>query len=183
MEVHVRHVAQRLDDTTHVTAVSFPYSRPQADCFRLPLAALRSPQTADRSQARSQWKCVFDTVHCDWMESVQLVFDYFCERTPRSFVEARETSLVWNYKYAGAPALQPSLAILVQCDFQNRYIACFGATRPKLEILACTPAVVVPRSQTSSSGASRRGTCCSTCGQAPSATHRWRSYRGARAWR
>lgn len=35
------------------------------------------------------------------MESVQLVFDYFCERTPRSFVEARETSVVWNYKYAG----------------------------------------------------------------------------------
>ncbi|GIL52515.1 hypothetical protein Vafri_8357 [Volvox africanus] len=47
-----------------------------------------------------QWKCVFDQVHCEWMESVQLVFDYFCERTPRSFVEARETSLVWNYKYA-----------------------------------------------------------------------------------
>lgn len=41
-----------------------------------------------------------DKVNLDWMESVQLVFDYFCERTPRSFVEARETSLVWNYKYA-----------------------------------------------------------------------------------
>lgn len=37
----------------------------------------------------------------EWMESVQLVFDYFCERTPRSFVEARETSVIWNYKYAG----------------------------------------------------------------------------------
>ena len=24
----------------------------------------------------------------DWLESVQLVFDYFCERTPRSFVQA-----------------------------------------------------------------------------------------------
>lgn len=34
------------------------------------------------------------------MESVQLVFDYFCERTPRSFVEKRDTSLVWNFKYA-----------------------------------------------------------------------------------
>lgn len=33
--------------------------------------------------------------------SRQLVFDYFCERTPRSYVEARETSLVWNYKFAG----------------------------------------------------------------------------------
>ena len=37
----------------------------------------------------------------EWMESVQLVFDYFCERTPRSFVEAREPSVIWNYKYAG----------------------------------------------------------------------------------
>lgn len=32
---------------------------------------------------------------------LKLVFDYFCERTPRSYVETRETSLVWNYKYAG----------------------------------------------------------------------------------
>nr|ADD71944.1 trehalose-6-phosphate synthase [Selaginella pulvinata] len=39
-------------------------------------------------------------LNMDWVESVQLVFDYFCERTPRSFVEARGTSLVWNYKYA-----------------------------------------------------------------------------------
>ena len=37
----------------------------------------------------------------EWKESVNLVFDYFCERTPRSFVEARDTSVVWNYKYAG----------------------------------------------------------------------------------
>ena len=41
----------------------------------------------------------------EWMESVQLVFDYFCERTPRSFVEARDTSVVWNYKYAGKSLL------------------------------------------------------------------------------
>jgi trehalose 6-phosphate synthase/phosphatase len=34
------------------------------------------------------------------MESVTMVLDYFCERTPRSFVEARETSVVWNFKHA-----------------------------------------------------------------------------------
>lgn len=34
------------------------------------------------------------------IESVQSVFDYFCERTPRSYVERRETSLVWNYKFS-----------------------------------------------------------------------------------
>ncbi len=59
------------------------------------------PQDHSAASPPPQWKCVFDQVHCEWMESVQLVFDYFCERTPRSFVEARETSLVWNYKYAG----------------------------------------------------------------------------------
>lgn len=31
---------------------------------------------------------------------MQSVFDYFCERTPRSYVERRETSLVWNYKFS-----------------------------------------------------------------------------------
>ncbi|KAF3794514.1 Alphaalpha-trehalose-phosphate synthase UDP-forming 1 [Nymphaea thermarum] len=39
-------------------------------------------------------------LNMDWVESVQDVFEYFTERTPRSYVEVRETSLVWNYKYA-----------------------------------------------------------------------------------
>ena len=41
-----------------------------------------------------------DVKKTDWMESVRLVFDYFSERTPRSFVEFREASIVWNYKCA-----------------------------------------------------------------------------------
>ena len=41
-----------------------------------------------------------EATNLDWIESVQLVFDYFSERTPRSYVETRETSLVWSYKYA-----------------------------------------------------------------------------------
>ncbi|KAJ4977088.1 hypothetical protein NE237_002194 [Protea cynaroides] len=36
----------------------------------------------------------------DWVDSVKHVFEYFTERTPRSHFEVRETSLVWNYKYA-----------------------------------------------------------------------------------
>ena len=55
----------------------------------------------------------------EWMESVQLVFDYFCERTPRSFVEARETSVIWNYKYAGCATLllwARCLCLLTCCD-------------------------------------------------------------------
>ncbi|KAL2622411.1 hypothetical protein R1flu_002616 [Riccia fluitans] len=48
-----------------------------------------------------EWKTTMpEHTNMEWVESVQLVFEYFCERTPRSYVEARDTSLVWNYKYA-----------------------------------------------------------------------------------
>ncbi|XP_022847634.1 alpha,alpha-trehalose-phosphate synthase [UDP-forming] 1-like [Olea europaea var. sylvestris] len=39
-------------------------------------------------------------LNMDWVDSVMHVFEYFTERTPRSHCERRETSLVWNYKYA-----------------------------------------------------------------------------------
>ncbi|KAL7590846.1 hypothetical protein Lser_V15G32456 [Lactuca serriola] len=41
-----------------------------------------------------------ENIHMDWIESVKHVFEYFTERTPRSYFELRETSVVWNYKYA-----------------------------------------------------------------------------------
>ncbi|GAB4814718.1 hypothetical protein N2152v2_001764 [Parachlorella kessleri] len=47
-----------------------------------------------------EWVATADVSSGEWKESVLLVFEYFCERTPRSFVEQRETSVVWNYKYA-----------------------------------------------------------------------------------
>lgn len=50
---------------------------------------------------KGEWMITMpEYLNMDWMESVKLVFDYFKERTPRSYVEVRETSLVWNYKYA-----------------------------------------------------------------------------------
>jgi len=52
------------------------------------------------SSGGGKWITMVETSNLDWLESVQLVFDYFCERTPRSYVETRETSLVWSYKYA-----------------------------------------------------------------------------------
>ncbi|XP_021809680.1 alpha,alpha-trehalose-phosphate synthase [UDP-forming] 1 [Prunus avium] len=39
-------------------------------------------------------------LNMEWVESVKHVFEYFTERTPRSHLDDRETSLVWNYKYA-----------------------------------------------------------------------------------
>ncbi|CAH1440305.1 unnamed protein product [Lactuca virosa] len=47
-----------------------------------------------------KWTRNMPQVHMDWVDSVKHVFEYFTERTPRSQFELRETSLVWNYKYA-----------------------------------------------------------------------------------
>ncbi|KAG0616367.1 hypothetical protein M758_5G109400 [Ceratodon purpureus] len=56
--------------------------------------------TACFTDTDSQWTPTMEHLNMDWKESVQLVFDYFCARTPRSYVEKRDTSLVWSYKYA-----------------------------------------------------------------------------------
>ncbi|XWS19763.1 hypothetical protein CRYUN_Cryun31cG0045000 [Craigia yunnanensis] len=41
-----------------------------------------------------------EILNMEWVDSVKHVFEYFTERTPRSHFELRETSLIWNYKYA-----------------------------------------------------------------------------------
>ncbi|WCJ32331.1 Alpha alpha-trehalose-phosphate synthase [UDP-forming] 1 [Euphorbia peplus] len=41
-------------------------------------------------------------LNMEWVDSVKHVFEYFRDRTPRSHFELRDTSLVWNYKYADA---------------------------------------------------------------------------------
>jgi len=50
--------------------------------------------------AMQEWVPLVDVKRKEWMDSVALVFDYFRERTPRSFVEPREASIVWNYRSA-----------------------------------------------------------------------------------
>ena len=51
---------------------------------------------------KREWEAMEEVENMDvmWKEHIKLVFDYFHERTPRSFVECREFSLVWNYKYS-----------------------------------------------------------------------------------
>ncbi|EPS62481.1 trehalose-6-phosphate synthase, partial [Genlisea aurea] len=50
---------------------------------------------------RGEWMTTMpEHLNMDWVDSVKHVFEYFTERTPRSHFEHRETSLVWNYKYA-----------------------------------------------------------------------------------
>ncbi|KAF1002534.1 alpha,alpha-trehalose-phosphate synthase [UDP-forming] 1-like [Apium graveolens] len=50
---------------------------------------------------RGEWMTTMpEHLNMEWVDSVKHVFEYFTERTPRSHLELRETSLVWNYKYA-----------------------------------------------------------------------------------
>ncbi|KFM22881.1 Alpha,alpha-trehalose-phosphate synthase [UDP-forming] 1 [Auxenochlorella protothecoides] len=53
-----------------------------------------------RPPGATEWVPVIEPPSGEWMDSVSLVFEYFCERTPRSFVEQREHSIVWNYRAA-----------------------------------------------------------------------------------
>ena len=61
---------------------------------------IRPPLQGKNGTDTPKWLTMIETTNLDWLESVEVVFEYFCERTPRSHVEMRETSLVWSYKYA-----------------------------------------------------------------------------------
>ncbi|EXB54073.1 Alpha,alpha-trehalose-phosphate synthase [UDP-forming] 1 [Morus notabilis] len=50
---------------------------------------------------KGEWMTTMpEHLNMEWVDSVKHVFEYFTERTPRSHFDPRETSLVWNYKYA-----------------------------------------------------------------------------------
>lgn len=46
----------------------------------------------------NEWVTMVDGIDISWLEGVKPVFDYFAERTPGSYVEIHETSVVWNYR-------------------------------------------------------------------------------------
>ncbi|XP_061355694.1 alpha,alpha-trehalose-phosphate synthase [UDP-forming] 1-like isoform X2 [Gastrolobium bilobum] len=51
--------------------------------------------------SKGEWMTTMpEHLNMEWVDSVKHVFEYFRERTPRSYFEEREASLVWNYKYA-----------------------------------------------------------------------------------
>ncbi|OMO92589.1 Glycosyl transferase, family 20 [Corchorus olitorius] len=50
---------------------------------------------------KGEWMTTMpEHLNMEWVDSVKHVFEYFTERTPRSHSDFRETSVVWNYKYA-----------------------------------------------------------------------------------
>ncbi|KAM0068886.1 putative alpha,alpha-trehalose-phosphate synthase (UDP-forming) [Helianthus debilis subsp. tardiflorus] len=60
-------------------------------------------RTADKNWSQN----LTNNIHTDWIVSLKVVkrvkrhvFEYFTTRTPRSYCELRETSIVWSYKYS-----------------------------------------------------------------------------------
>ena len=43
------------------------------------------------------WHVMYENVDLSWMEGVHRVMTYFCERTPRSYIQVQETSMQWHY--------------------------------------------------------------------------------------
>jgi trehalose 6-phosphate synthase/phosphatase len=54
-------------------------------------ALLRSPKDG-------RWEALRPSMPADWMERVRPVLEHFVDRTPGSFVEEKECSLVWHYR-------------------------------------------------------------------------------------
>jgi trehalose 6-phosphate synthase/phosphatase len=55
-----------------------------------------SDASGDATACMAQWMALDAPTSSTWVQ----VFEYFAERTPRSFVETRETSVVWDYKFS-----------------------------------------------------------------------------------
>ncbi|XP_040863584.1 alpha,alpha-trehalose-phosphate synthase [UDP-forming] 1 isoform X3 [Glycine max] len=51
--------------------------------------------------SKGEWMTTMpEQLNMEWVDSVKHVFDYFTDRTPRSYFEEREASLVWSYRHA-----------------------------------------------------------------------------------
>ena len=58
------------------------------------------PPIVGRPSRNEDWIPMHEEASLQWMSSVELVYEYFSERTPSSYVDVRDTSLVWNYGFA-----------------------------------------------------------------------------------
>lgn len=56
-----------------------------------------SPSSNTPHLASPDWYVMYENVDFSWMEGVNRVMTYFCERTPRSYIQVQETSMQWHY--------------------------------------------------------------------------------------
>ena len=54
-----------------------------------------------RPAGSAEWRQLRPQMSRDWMDRVIPVLEHFVERTPGSFIEEKEYSLVWHYRLVG----------------------------------------------------------------------------------
>ncbi|XP_058751809.1 alpha,alpha-trehalose-phosphate synthase [UDP-forming] 1-like [Vicia villosa] len=91
------------DPNTTVVVLSGSGRKVLYDCFKEYDLWLAAENGMFLQPSKGEWMTTLpEHLNMEWVDSVKHVFEYFTERTPRSHfdLEERETSLVWNYKYA-----------------------------------------------------------------------------------
>jgi trehalose-6-phosphatase len=63
----------------------------------------------------AEWETPFDNVDISWIPEVRTIFQYFSQRTPKSFIEERTSYLSWHYhdcdQYFGERQVCPSTSL------------------------------------------------------------------------
>ncbi|KAL5061678.1 hypothetical protein RYX36_023415 [Vicia faba] len=91
------------DPNTTVVVLSGSGRKVLDECFKEYNMWLAAENGMFLQPSKGEWMTTMpEHLNMEWVDSVKHVFEYFTERTPRSHFnfEDRETSLVWNYKYA-----------------------------------------------------------------------------------
>ncbi|XP_074269762.1 alpha,alpha-trehalose-phosphate synthase [UDP-forming] 1-like isoform X2 [Silene latifolia] len=91
-----------------------------------------------------------ECVNLECVDSIKHVFEYFTERTPRSYFEQRETSLLWSFKYAdiefGRIQARDLLQHLWTGPIANSFVDIFqGATTVEVRAAGVTKGVAMDR--------------------------------------
>ncbi|KAJ3392625.1 Trehalose-6-P synthase/phosphatase complex subunit [Lobulomyces angularis] len=73
----------------------------------------------------SQWEAMFDDLDMSWWKSVEEIFEYYTDRTPGSYIEHKELSLVWHYGLADL-----SFASWQAAECQNHIDQALASTYP-----------------------------------------------------
>ncbi|KAK9706884.1 hypothetical protein RND81_07G158400 [Saponaria officinalis] len=91
-----------------------------------------------------------ECLNMEWVDSIKDVFEYFTERTPRSYFDYRETSLLWSFKYAdvefGRIQAKDLLQHLWTGPISNTFVDIFqGATTVEVRAAGVTKGAAMHR--------------------------------------
>ncbi|KAJ3079031.1 hypothetical protein HK102_004070 [Quaeritorhiza haematococci] len=88
----------------------------------------------------NKWETMLDDVDISWKKPVLEIFEYYTDRTPGSFIEQRDLSVVWHYGLADL-----NFGSWQAAECQNHIEQSIGATYPIHAMAKKKSVVVFPR--------------------------------------